>query len=86
MKMLRLALLLPLFLSPLALAGAAGAALAAGNGSTDPHPCREDRARFCRDVEPGGGSVARCLWKHRDELSAACRKEIEEREADRHRR
>jgi len=80
MRAIRLALFLPL----LALAGAALAA--GGNNSTNPHPCREDRARFCHDVDPGGGAVARCLWKHRDEISPACRKELEDREADRHRR
>jgi hypothetical protein len=35
--------------------------------------CKDDLARFCADVEPGGGGLARCLRGHEADLSASCR-------------
>jgi len=34
--------------------------------------CRYDISRFCWNVTPGGGSVARCLYRHRMDLSPLC--------------
>jgi hypothetical protein len=34
--------------------------------------CRYDVARFCSDVPPGQGRVARCLGRHRSDLSPVC--------------
>jgi len=35
--------------------------------------CKEDSAKFCKDVEPGGGRLAQCLKTHESELTPACR-------------
>ncbi len=34
--------------------------------------CRDDVARFCKDVTPGTGEIAMCLNEHTNELSVAC--------------
>ena len=34
--------------------------------------CRYDISRFCDDVSPGQGRIARCLEQHRSDLSPAC--------------
>jgi hypothetical protein len=36
-------------------------------------PCAEDLAKFCKDVQPGGGRLAKCLKAHEGELSPACK-------------
>jgi hypothetical protein len=59
----------------LILAGAAGAAPAAGPGQG---PCADDVAKFCKDVQPGGGRIARCLKQHEQELSPQCRQHAAE--------
>ena len=41
--------------------------------TTDERPCRTDIEKFCPDVKPGGGRMAECLQKHREELSPECR-------------
>jgi erythromycin esterase len=38
--------------------------------------CKEDRARFCAEVQPGEGRITACLKRHRPELSEACGKII----------
>ena len=38
--------------------------------------CEGDVARFCKDVKPGRGAVARCLEEHQGELSAQCKEGI----------
>jgi len=35
--------------------------------------CRADVEQFCKDVEPGGGRVVRCLKQNENKLSPACR-------------
>jgi Cysteine rich repeat len=35
--------------------------------------CKADAERLCKDIRPGGGSIAKCLKKHESELSDACR-------------
>jgi erythromycin esterase len=39
-------------------------------------PCKEDRARHCAGVQPGGGRIIACLKDHRPELDEACGKFI----------
>jgi len=39
----------------------------------DMGPCAGDVEKFCKSVESGGGSVAKCLKEHENELSAACK-------------
>jgi gas vesicle protein len=41
-------------------------------------PCSEDIAKFCKDVQPGGGHIQECLKKHENELSAVCKESTEE--------
>jgi len=38
--------------------------------------CREDAAKFCKDVKRGEGRILRCLEPHRAELSPGCASEI----------
>jgi hypothetical protein len=38
--------------------------------------CRDDVAKFCKDVDPKQGGVAKCLKEHASELSVACRESI----------
>jgi hypothetical protein len=47
---------------------------AAGNGGQS--ACKDDIARFCKDVKPGGGRLSTCLKAHASELSAACRESV----------
>jgi hypothetical protein len=37
------------------------------------NPCAEDVAKFCKDVQPGGGRLANCLQAHESELSPVCK-------------
>jgi hypothetical protein len=39
-------------------------------------PCKDDAAKLCQGVKPGGGAVVRCLKEHSSELSPACKKNI----------
>lgn len=40
-------------------------------------PCKADFEKFCKDVKPGEGRVAKCMKAHEKELSPACRDKIE---------
>ncbi len=58
-------------------------ALGVGAQDSGPPPprgnaCKDDVARFCSDVKPGGGARIRCLKDHEDALSEACRAELAE--------
>ncbi len=39
--------------------------------------CTVDVEKFCKDVRPGGGRIFKCLGEHTQELSPACKQEIE---------
>jgi len=55
----------------------AGMALAAGPASGN-GPCADDAAKLCKDVQPGGGRMAKCLKEHEKDLSPACKDRIAE--------
>jgi hypothetical protein len=40
---------------------------------TGDSPCANDIHKYCSDVTPGGGRLAKCMKKHASELSAGCR-------------
>jgi hypothetical protein len=41
--------------------------------------CKDDVARYCADVEPGQGGLARCLRDHEADLSQSCKDALPER-------
>jgi hypothetical protein len=48
-------------------------------GRNDPQPCRFDRQRFCHGVVRGEGRVMDCLLRHWDELTPACKRDLDSR-------
>lgn len=36
-------------------------------------PCKADVEKFCKDVQPGGGRILKCLMEHKEDLSAECK-------------
>jgi hypothetical protein len=42
--------------------------------------CKADADKLCKQVQPGGGRVIRCLEGNKAQLSTACRQKIEEAE------
>lgn len=38
--------------------------------------CKEDAARLCPGVAPGGGRLMKCMKEHKDEVSIGCAKEL----------
>jgi len=51
---------------------AAGLAADAGAQQRREGPCAADVKKFCGDVKPGQGAVAKCMKAHEAELSPAC--------------
>ena len=47
-------------------------------------PCADDIAKYCKDVKPGGGGIARCLKENEKQLSPACMSSIEKRVKEAH--
>jgi len=45
--------------------------------------CKEDTAKFCKDVAPETGGIEKCLNEHKSELSGACRTGLNDLEAER---
>jgi hypothetical protein len=41
-------------------------------------PCSGDVAKFCKDVQPGEGRIAKCLKEHEQELSPTCKQHVAE--------
>lgn len=39
-------------------------------------PCAGDAKKFCGNVQPGGGRIARCMKEHEAQLSPACQSQI----------
>eukprot|EP00798_Chlamydomonas_sp_ICE-L_P010489 gene10489-8455_t len=40
--------------------------------------CMADKRKFCKDIEPGNAAVKDCLEENREDLSAACKPEIDD--------
>ncbi len=38
------------------------------------NPCSDDIQKYCSDVTPGEGRLAKCMKKHASELSSGCKK------------
>ncbi|HSQ77370.1 MAG TPA: cysteine rich repeat-containing protein [Nitrospirota bacterium] len=53
-----------------------GLALAAAGEAQGGRPCADDAAKFCKDVQPGGGGIMRCLKEHENDLSPACKERV----------
>ncbi len=43
-----------------------------------PGACQGDIQQFCKDVQQGGGRIAKCLKQHKKELSPECKTRIVE--------
>ena len=39
-------------------------------------PCADDVQKFCKDVQPGEGRIAKCLKEHEADLSRACKRQM----------
>jgi Cysteine rich repeat len=59
-----------------ALALAFGAGVASAQQHQGHDVCKADVQKFCKDVQPGGGKVAKCLAQHDADLSAPCKEGI----------
>ena len=57
-----------------ALASAAPNAFAQASGM---RYCKEDVARLCPGVQPGGGRIIGCLKAHKEEVSIGCGKALQ---------
>ena len=40
------------------------------------NPCKEDKAKFCKDAKAAGKKIADCLKEHTAELTPACKEEL----------
>src|SRR6266852_5576284 len=58
---------------------AAGVAAQAGAQQRREGPCAADVKKFCGDVQPGQGAIAKCMKAHDAELSPACREGMKAR-------
>ena len=59
-----------------ALALALGAGVASAQQHQGHDVCKADVQKFCKDVQPGGGKVAKCLAQHNTNLSAPYKENI----------
>jgi Cysteine rich repeat len=60
---------------------AAGLAAEAGAQQRREGPCTADAKKFCGNVQPGQGAIAKCMREHQAELSPACQSEMKARAA-----
>jgi len=61
-------------------AALATGALAQGKAEKGEGPCREDAKKFCGNVQPGGGRIARCMKENEAQLSPACQSAMKQAE------
>ena len=50
-------------------------------GAQTKNACADDIAKFCKDVQPGGGRLVRCMQEHEKDLSPQCKASIKEARA-----
>jgi len=55
-----------------------GLATAPAKAAQEQGPCANDLQKFCSNVQPGGGRIAKCLKEHENDLSPACKQQIAE--------
>lgn len=55
------------------LMGAMALVVASGTSAQDNNPCATDIARFCGNIEPGKGRIAKCLRQYEAQLSPKCK-------------
>ncbi len=55
-----------------------GLAAAPAKAAQGEGPCADDVQKFCKDFQPGGGRIAKCLKEHEKDLSHACKQQIAE--------
>jgi hypothetical protein len=41
------------------------------------HACSGDIAQFCKEIQPGGGRIIKCLREHEKQLSPSCSAKLE---------
>ncbi len=58
---------------------AAGVVAEAGAQQRREGPCAADVKKFCGDVQPGQGAIAKCMKAHEAELSPACQEGMKAR-------
>jgi hypothetical protein len=63
----------------------AGPAGPGGRGGGARMACREDIAKLCAGLEPGGGRIGQCLRQHKDEVSDPCKTALAHARANRDR-
>lgn len=54
--------------------------------SEGPSACRADIQAFCKDIEPGGGRIMKCMAAHKDDLSDRCKGFMTEKREEHQRR
>ncbi len=42
----------------------------------DARPCDQDVAKFCKNIQPGGGGIIQCLKDHENDVSQACKEDL----------
>ena len=64
----------------LAAALAAGALAQEGRARKGEGPCAEDAKKFCGNMQPGGGRIAKCMKEHESQVSPACQSAMKQAE------
>ncbi len=67
------------FFQKLVLASALLALAVPGIGFADQKDCKDDKNKFCADVQMGGGRIIKCLNDHSKDLSDKCREFVNQK-------
>lgn len=57
--------------------GGAGLVWQPGAALAQRGPCADDIGKLCKDVQPGGGAILKCLSEHEAELAPACKAHVD---------